>query len=108
MHEDLGEARAWARWLARAELAPEFQPASTRAAFEQQRAEVRATAWALLGALPPRPPQPSVRTISVDHDGCRIERLAIDNGAGSSISAVLFLPNARRPGPAILWHHSHG
>lgn len=104
-----GESAAWARWLAYAEVAPDFEPASTRDAFERQRAEVRATAWNLLGALPPRPPEPRVSIISTDgHAGCRIERLAIDNGAGSTIPGVLFLPQTRRPGPAILWHHSHG
>jgi dienelactone hydrolase len=109
MDHRTGDAPAWAHWLAQAELAPDFEPASTRDAFERQRAEIRATAWKLLGALPPRPASPSVRVISNDgHDGCRIERVAIDNAAGSTIPGVLFLPQSRRPGPAILWHHSHG
>jgi dienelactone hydrolase len=109
MNSAPADAPAWARWLAGTSLPPAFQPASTREAFERQRAEIRETAWKLLGALPPRPPKPVAKIISDDgHDGCRIERFAIDNGAGSTITGVLFLPHTRRPGPAILWHHSHG
>src|SRR4051794_20588608 len=109
MDDRIGDAPAWARWLAHAELAPDFQPASTRDAFERQRTEIRATAWKLLGALPPRPARPAVTIVSSDeHHGCRIERLTIENGAGSSIPAALFVPRLRNPGPAILWHHSHG
>src|SRR5213078_319879 len=73
---------AWATWLAHAELAPDFQVAPTLAAFERQRAEIRATLWRLLGRLPPRPSMPRALTLSIEEtEQCRIERFELDNGA---------------------------
>src|SRR4051812_49324225 len=63
-----------ARWLAAANLAADFQPAANREEFEQQRREIRATIWTLLGDLPPRPPAPAVRILSQEAlPECRVE-----------------------------------
>ena len=97
-------------WIDNAGIAPDFQVAPTRRAFEKQRSSVRATLTQLLGQLPVRPPVPVVRTLlREDHGSYWQERFEFDNGAGATVPGVLLLPkhSAGRL-PAILWNHWHG
>jgi dienelactone hydrolase len=61
-----------------------------------------------LGDLPPRPSPSRARVVSREwRRNYLLERVAIDNGLGSDISALLMLPEKRAPrAPAILWLHS--
>ncbi len=107
MSQDVTDAQ---RWIEHAALAQDFRVAGTVAAFEKQRAEIRATLWKLLGNLPPRPKIPVVKTLSrEDKGGYFQETFEFDNGAGATVPGVLLLPkNARGKVPAILWNHWHG
>ena len=98
------------RWIEHAALAPDFRVAGTVAAFEKQRTDIRATLWKLLGALPPRPKIPPVKTLSrEDKGGYWQENFEFDNGAGATVPGVLLLPkNPQGKVPAILWNHWHG
>jgi dienelactone hydrolase len=97
-------------WLKAAALAPDFQVAPSREAFEKQRTAVRDTLWKLLGNLPPRPKVPAVKTLSREDKGAYWqENFEFDNGAGATVPGVLLLPkNAAGKAPAILWNHWHG
>ncbi len=97
-------------WIEAANLAPDFRVASSREAFEKQRAETRATLWSLLGKLPPRPAVPVVRTREREDRGSHwVERFEFDNGAGATVPGVLLVPKVLRgKAPAILWNHWHG
>jgi dienelactone hydrolase len=98
------------RWLEYTPLAPDFRVATTRKAFEKQRAEVRVTLWKLFGKLPPRPKTPKVKTLSRNDQGAYwLERFEFDNGAGATVPGVLLLPKkVSGKAPAILWNHWHG
>lgn len=97
-------------WMDHAVLAPEFQVAESRRAFEKQRTQVRHTLWQLLGKLPPRPRLPAVKTLSREDLGTYWkERFEFDNGAGATVPGVLLLPKkVSGKAPAILWNHWHG
>ena len=98
------------KWIESAGIAPDFRVASSREAFEKQRAEVRATLGSLLGKLPPRPAVPVVRTLAREDRGSHwMERFEFDNGAGATVPGVLLVPKELRgKAPAILWNHWHG
>ena len=97
-------------WLAAAPVAPEFAVAKTKAAWEKQRAEVRATLWQLLGKLPPRPTAPKVTTVTREDRGDYVfEKFTFDNGAGATVPGYVFLPKGvSGKSPAILYCHWHG
>lgn len=97
-------------WIDHAGIAPDFRVASTRPAFQKQRAAVRTTLKQLLGQLPPRPTVPVVHTLArEDHGTYWQERFEFDNGAGAVVPGVLLLPkHTAGRAPAILWHHWHG
>ncbi len=97
-------------WIDHAELAPDFRVAGSRPAFAEQRAEVRATLWRLLGRLPPRPKVPRVRTLTREDQGTHWQEcFEFDNGAGATVPGVLLIPkHVTRKAPAILWNHWHG
>ncbi|MFA6543026.1 MAG: alpha/beta hydrolase family protein [Limisphaerales bacterium] len=97
-------------WLAAAPVAPEFSVPKTKAAWEKQRAGVRATLWQLLGKLPPRPKVPKVTTLVREDRGDYIfEKFTFDNGAGATVPGYVFLPKgATGKSPAILYCHWHG
>ena len=101
---------AAARWLARADLASPFTVPTTRRVWENNRREVRAQLWQLLGKLPPRPRVPTVRTLSREDKGdYLLEKFEFDNLAGATVPGYLLLPkNATGKSPAILYCHWHG
>jgi lysophospholipase L1-like esterase len=88
--------------------APEFPVPTTEAGWEKQRTGVREKVLASLGDLPPRPAKPKVRTVCFEkHTGYRLEKVFLDNEAGSEISAVVLVPDGlTKPAPAVLWLHS--
>ena len=98
------------RWLAAAPPVPDFHAPKSRAAWERQRKEVRATLWELLGQLPPRPRKPAVTTVSREDRGDFVlEKFTFDNGAGATVPGYLLLPkNLTGKAPAILYCHWHG
>lgn len=98
------------RWLAKAELAPEFKAPGSKAAWEKQRRQIRVELWELLGKLPPRPRRPVVQTLSrQERDGYTVERFQFDNGAGATVPGCLILPKGViGKAPAILYCHWHG
>ncbi len=91
-------------WLAAAPVAPEFAVPKTKATWEKQRAEVRATLWQLLGKLPPRPKVPKVTTVAREDRGDYVfEKFTFDNGAGATVPGYVFLPKGvSGKSPAIL------
>jgi dienelactone hydrolase len=98
------------RWLAKANLAPDFTVPVTKSAWEKKRKATRAELWSLLGDLPPRPKHLNVVTVSrQERDGYTVEKFQFDNGAGSMVPGYLLLPQtAKGPSPAILYCHWHG
>jgi len=97
------------RWLAKADIAPQFAAPATAGEWEARRVEVRAELWSMLGRLPPRPAAPSVETLSRDDRGDYVvEKFRFDNGAGDTVPGYLILP--KKPAgrlPAILYCHWH-
>jgi dienelactone hydrolase len=85
-----------------------FPLPESAAAWQKQRPQVRQTVLQSLGDLPPRPSPPRVRRITRElHPGYTLERVTLDNGAESPVTALLLLPEKRpEPAPAILWLHS--
>lgn len=86
----------------------QFQLPASSAAWRQQRPEVLRVVQDSLGDLPPRPSPVSARVISREwRRGYTLERVAIDNGLGNDLSALVLVPERRKqPAPAILWLHS--
>src|SRR5579884_18782 len=81
------------RWLAAADVAPEFEIPKSRHTWERKRKEVRAELNVLLGKLPPRPRVPNVQTLSREDRGdFFLEKFQFDNGAGSIVRGYLVLP----------------
>src|SRR4029077_1608516 len=95
---------------AKAALAPPFAVPASRAAWDDQRRQVRAQLWELLGKLPPRPKVPQVEILSREDRGdYRLEKFQFDNGAGATVPGYLLLPaKISGPAPAILFCHWHG
>ncbi|MEO8480617.1 MAG: alpha/beta hydrolase family protein [Acidobacteriota bacterium] len=91
---------------------PPFAIPASRRAWATRRLQIKRQLWDLLGDLPPRPVTPRVRTQSRQrHDGYTLERFTLENGSGVAVPGCLLLPEgatARRPVPAILYHHWHG
>ncbi len=99
-----------ARWLAKSQIAPAFESPSSKAAWENQRREIRKEGWQLLGKLPPRPSKPRVETISREDRGdYAVEKFQFDNDAGATVPGYIILPkNHSGKAPAILYCHWHG
>jgi lysophospholipase L1-like esterase/poly(3-hydroxybutyrate) depolymerase len=85
-----------------------FTPPGSATVWQTQRPDVLQKVLASLGDLPPRPSPQSVRLVSRElRPGYTLERVAIDNGVGNEVSALLLVPEQRRqPAPAVLWLHS--
>jgi dienelactone hydrolase len=98
------------QWLSSVAAPPPLPLPLSRQEWELQRPRIRQQLRALLGQLPPVPPQTHAVTLSrqVRH-GCVVERIQFDNGAGALVPGYLLLPrkfSGTRPG--ILYHHWHG
>lgn len=78
------------------------------AAWQRQRPGVLRTVVQSLGDFAPRPAPAASRVVSRElRPGYTLDRVALDNGEGQEISALLLVPENRAPGgPAILWLHS--
>jgi lysophospholipase L1-like esterase len=78
-------------------------------AWAAQRPGVYQTVARSLGDLPPRPGR-GLRARRVTRErrsGYTLEKVALDNGVGGEISALLLIPGGvERPAPAVLWLHS--
>ena len=98
------------RWLKAAPPVPDFQVATSKAAWERQRRQVRGQLLELLGELPPRPKRLAVETLNREDRGDYIlERFQFDNGAGATVPGYLLLPkNVSGKSPAIFYCHWHG
>jgi dienelactone hydrolase len=98
------------RWLANTELPSAFVLAKSKNEWEQQRQNIRATLWQLLGKLPPRPAVPKVTTLSREDRGdFVVEKFSFDNGVGATVPGYLLLPKAGTgKAPGILFCHWHG
>lgn len=74
-----------------------------------ERDTLRTHLWRLLGEMPPRfTPQVTILERG-ERDGCLVERIAFDNGAGATVYGFLLRPpHLSAPAPAILYHHMHG
>lgn len=85
-----------------------FPMPADAAAWQQQRPAVLRTVVQSLGDFPPRPAPAVSRVVSRElRPGYTLDRVALDNGEGQEISALLLVPENRAPGgPAILWLHS--
>src|SRR5262249_40080271 len=87
---------------------PEFPVPSTKDEWDKRRPDVKAKVVASLGDLPPRSAKPKVQLVSVEiRKGFTLERLRIDNGVDSVMSAMMLIPDGlKAPAPTILWLHS--
>jgi dienelactone hydrolase len=83
-------------------------PASLRE-WEAYASKARATLWQLLGDLPPTFTPKATITSRTEREGCVVESLEFDNGAGATVYGTLLLPpNLSKAAPAVLFHHLHG
>lgn len=88
--------------------APDFPRPRSLQEWTARRPEVRRTLWRLLGDLPPRPARPAAEVLLREDRGTyRLEKLALDNGAGAKIPAYLLFPPGEGPFPALLYLHWH-
>lgn len=84
-----------------------FSHPESLAAWEEMRPQIRARLWELLGDLPPLI-EPQVKVLATSpRQGCRLEKLVFENGAGANVYGYLLLPD-NLPAPAILYAHYHG
>jgi len=76
--------------------------------WKDQRPSVRKIVIESLGDLPRRPAPPRARIVAREcRRGYVLERISLDNGFDSEVSALLLIPdNLSSPAPAILWLHS--
>jgi len=98
------------RWLEHAAPVPAFTIPATKAMWENERKQVRAQLWELLGKLPSRPKAPKVETLTREDRGdCTLEKFQFNNDAGATVPGYLLLPKkASGKAPAILYCHWHG
>lgn len=84
-------------------------PASTDQ-WEVQRKTIREVLIKVLGDLPPRPAETTVKTLSKEDKGTyTLEKFEFDNGAGAVVPGYLLIPkNGYAKHPAIYYSHWHG
>jgi dienelactone hydrolase len=101
---------AWKLALEKTIPTPPFTVPGSVSAWETQKKEIRARLWELLGALPPRPTKPVVKTLSREDRGDYVlDKVEFDNGAGEQVPGHFLLPKGgSAPHPAILYCHWHG
>ncbi len=85
-----------------------FAVPESAAAWKSRRPAVLKTVLQSLGDLPPRPSPPRSRVVTRElHRGYTLEKISLDNGVDSQVTALLLIPDQRpQPAPAILWLHS--
>ncbi len=73
------------------------------------RDDLRTQLWQLLGEMPPHF-TPEVTILErEEREGCLVERIAFDNGAGATVYGYFLRPpDLSALAPAILYHHMHG
>jgi lysophospholipase L1-like esterase/dienelactone hydrolase len=87
---------------------PELPMPQNAEAWQKQRPEVLRAVVDSLGDLPPRSSPQRVRRITREiRTGYTVERVSIDNGVDSEVTALVLIPDKHQePAPAILWLHS--
>jgi cephalosporin-C deacetylase-like acetyl esterase len=92
-----------------AERAQRVAAIQTRAAFDQRKAQVRATILELIGGLPERRGPVAVKEFgSLTGDGFRVEKLAYESLPGLWVTANLYIPTTGNgPFPAVLLAPGH-
>jgi dienelactone hydrolase/lysophospholipase L1-like esterase len=87
---------------------PELPLPASASAWKEQRPALLKTVVDSLGDLPPRPSPQRVHVVSRElRRGYTVERVSIDNGAESDVTALVLVPEKRQPkAPAVLWLHS--
>jgi dienelactone hydrolase/lysophospholipase L1-like esterase len=87
---------------------PELRTPASAEAWRKERPQVLEAVKAALGDLPPRPSPQRVRLVTRElRCGYVVERVTIDNGVDSAVTALLLIPEKRQnPAPAVLWLHS--
>lgn len=99
-------------WLSHLKTAPPLKVPDNQAAWQQQRAPIRAKLNELLGDLPPRPPVSAFQVVAKEDKGTHTrETVQFDNGTGEIVKGFLFVPKSATPqskAPAILYCHWHG
>jgi dienelactone hydrolase len=90
-------------------IPPPFRVPPTLAAWRRERRRIRRTLGALLGGVPHRPAPVRATALSRLAGPTFVrENLALEDGWGGRIPAVLLLPTTgAAPWPAVLYHHSH-
>ncbi|MBX6313475.1 MAG: dienelactone hydrolase family protein, partial [Isosphaeraceae bacterium] len=86
----------------------EFRIPENTGNWRERRPAVLRAVLDSLGDLPPRPAPPRARVVSRElRRGYTLEKVAIENGVDSEVTALLLLPEGRKGRvPAILWLHS--
>ncbi len=87
---------------------PPFAPPADAAEWHRRRPDVLKAVEAALGDWPARPSPPRSRLVSRElRPGYTLERVGLADGMGGENSALILIPEKRRPkAPAILWLHS--
>ena len=80
---------------------PEFRMPENAAAWNTERPHVLKVVKESLGDLPPRPAPQRVRLITREiRRGYVVERVTVDNGVDSEVTALLLIPEKRQnPAP---------
>jgi dienelactone hydrolase len=98
------------QWMSFVSTPPPLAVPLSKQEWDMQRPRIRQQIWSLLGQMPPVPRHTHAVTISrQEREGCVLEKIQFDNGAGALVPGYLVLPRkfaGARPG--ILYHHWHG
>ncbi len=88
---------------------PDFHFPENLSAWKNERIQVKETLRKILGDIPPRPDQLTIKTLfREERNGYILEKLIIDNGVDSWIPGYLALPlHAKGKAPVILGLHGH-
>lgn len=77
--------------------------------WENQKPELRAKLWHLLGDLPALFTPQAKSLGKFQRDGFVLEKIAFENGADATVYGYLLIPDPLpAPAPAILYNHYHG
>lgn len=89
---------------------PDFNVPENVEIWNKQRQAIRDSLVMLMGQLPPRPKDTSVKILSRENKGEYIlEKFEFDNGAGAIVPGYYLIPNnGKTQHPAIFYCHWHG